>query len=134
MTTSIEKGSITTIPGPQRSIMAGLNCGTPSLVAWPDVSAGYRTFVTITDDQVTTAMRLLAQDSIVSGESGAAGLGGLLAHAAALGLSSTDSVLIISTEGATDQAGYRALVGSDTTTGSDTTAAPAAGATAERTA
>ena len=110
MTTSIEAGSVTTIPGPQLSIMAGLNCGTPSLIAWPDVSAGYDTFVTITDEQAAEAMRVMAADHIVSGESGAAGLGGLLAHATELGLSPSDSVLVISTEGATDEAGYRAIV------------------------
>ncbi len=108
---SIERGEVSTIPGPQLSMMAGLNCGTPSLIAWPDMSAGFGTFVTITDDQVADAMRLLAADGIVSGESGAAGLGGLLAHRDALGINESDSVLVISTEGATDPANYRAIVG-----------------------
>ena len=110
---SIEHGEVTTIPGPQLSMMAGLNCGTPSLIAWPDVSAGYDTFVTITDDQVADAMRLLAADDIVSGESGAAGLGGLLAHRDVLGINDSDSVLVVSTEGATDLANYRSIVGAE---------------------
>ncbi len=111
---SIEHGEVTTIPGPQLSMMAGLNCGTPSLIAWPDVSAGYDSFVTITDDQVADAMRLLAADDIVSGESGAAGLGGLLAHRDVLGINDSDSVLVVSTEGATDLANYRSIVGAET--------------------
>ncbi|KAF0964472.1 diaminopropionate ammonia-lyase [Rhodococcus sp. T7] len=111
VTSSIEQGGVTTIPGPQLSIMAGLNCGTPSIIAWPDVSAGYQTFVTITDEQAADAMRLLASDGVVSGESGAAGLGGLLCHRDELGLGPDDSVLVISTEGATDLQNYRAIVG-----------------------
>ncbi|QBJ96054.1 diaminopropionate ammonia-lyase [Rhodococcus sp. ABRD24] len=111
VTASIEAGGVLTIPGPQLSMMAGLNCGTPSIIAWPDVSSGYQTFVTISDEQAADAMRLLAADGVVSGESGAAGLGGLLAHADALGLGPSDSVLVISTEGATDVANYRTIVG-----------------------
>ena len=48
--TSVKAGKITTIPQPQDSIMAGLNCGTPSIVAWDDVLRGYHVFVTVTDD------------------------------------------------------------------------------------
>src|SRR5690606_14231506 len=32
---SVEKGQPTLVPGPHRSVMAGLNCGFPSLAAWP---------------------------------------------------------------------------------------------------
>ena len=55
-------------------------------------------------------MRLLARDGVVSGESGAAGLAGLLARRHALGLTSDDVVLVFSTEGATDQAAYEEIV------------------------
>ncbi len=37
---SMEAGHVVTIPGPHTSIMAGLNCGTVSLVAWPVLKAG----------------------------------------------------------------------------------------------
>lgn len=110
VTASIEAGEILTIPGPQTSIMAGLNCGTPSVIAWNDVSGGYDTFVTVTDDDARHAMRLLAVDGIVSGESGAAGLAGLLAHSAALELNENDTVLLFSTEGATDKAAYDEII------------------------
>ncbi len=56
-------------------------------------------------------MRLLARDGIVSGESGAAGLAGLLDRREQLGLDATSTVLTISTEGATDPVGYAAIVG-----------------------
>ena len=38
MLASMEAGEIVAIPGPHDSIMAGLNCGSPSIVAWPIVS------------------------------------------------------------------------------------------------
>ena len=90
--------------------MAGLNCGSGSPIAWPDVSGGIDTFVTVDDTDAEEAMRLLAADGIVSGESGAAGLAGLLAFRAELSLASTDEVLVVSTEGATDPVGYARVV------------------------
>lgn len=108
---SVEVGKPIAIPGPQDSIMSGLNCGAPSLVAWPVVSAGMDWFAAVDDTDAESAMRLLAADGIVSGESGAAGLAGLLAFRDELGLNRTDTVLIISTEGATDPTAYSRVVG-----------------------
>jgi diaminopropionate ammonia-lyase len=116
---SVSAGSVTTLDHAQDSIMAGLNCATPSLVAWPLVSQGIDAYVAVGDDRVPEAMRLLAADEIVAGESGAAGLAGLLRAAegagdethAAIGLSSTTRVLLICTEGATDPESYGRLVG-----------------------
>jgi len=113
VTVSIEQGQITTIPGPQHSIMAGLNCGTPSMIAWPDVSHGYDYFVTVTDEDAADAMRALHKDGVVSGESGAAGLAGILAHANKLGLGPDDDVLVFSTEGATDVDSYNRICGTN---------------------
>jgi diaminopropionate ammonia-lyase len=97
-----EQGEPLTIKGEPSSIMAGLNCGTPSSVAWPFVKQGFDLFMTITDDTTRNAMRMLyhpgvskpafggpsaqgfrptkeGRDSrIVSGESGAAGLAALM--------------------------------------------------------
>jgi diaminopropionate ammonia-lyase len=56
-------------------------------------------------------MRALADVGVVSGESGAAGLAALLAHGSQLGLTGTDRVLVVSTEGATDRAAYDRIVG-----------------------
>jgi diaminopropionate ammonia-lyase len=116
---SLAAGRITTVPGPHRSIMAGLNCGTPSLVAWPLLRDGVDAAITVGDDLARRAMVLLAGAGLESGESGAAGLAGLLQFASspdldevreALGLGSASRVLIFSTEGATDPAGYRQIV------------------------
>lgn len=116
---SMKAGRIVTLPGSQDSIMAGLNCGTPSRVAWPDVKQGLDALVAIDDAQALDAMRALASAGIVSGESGAAGLGGLLhvltgpdasERRSSLGVTPQSRILVLSTEGATDPVAYeRAL-------------------------
>jgi diaminopropionate ammonia-lyase len=110
-TASIEAGKIVFVPGPHASIMAGLNCGRPSLVAWPVISRGIDVYVTVEDDTARDAMRLLAAAGVVSGESGAAGLAGLLDLARREGLPPDAEVLTVSTEGATDPRAYEQIVG-----------------------
>lgn len=116
---SARAGHIVEVPGPHNSIMAGLCCGIPSLVAWPIISKGIDVFVAISDDWAREAMRELAKAGIVSGETGAAGLAGLLAllsgadrekHRHLLGLTPESHVVVISTEGATDPEAYNAIV------------------------
>ena len=65
--------------GAQTSIMAGLNCSEVSLTAWPGIRRGVDLFVAIEDRLALEAMALLKEAGIDSGESGAAGLAGLLA-------------------------------------------------------
>jgi diaminopropionate ammonia-lyase len=65
--------------GAQNSIMAGLNCREVSLTAWPSIRRRVDMFVAIEDHMTIEAMSLLAEAGIDSGESGAAGLAGLLA-------------------------------------------------------
>jgi len=114
---SAAAGQLTADTGPLDTIMAGLACGEPSLLAWQELDRAAAAFLAITDDAAVDAMRLLARHGIVSGESGAAGLAGLLAAAAdgpareALRLDASSRVLLFSTEGATDPALYDALVG-----------------------
>jgi diaminopropionate ammonia-lyase len=115
---SVAAGEIVTLDHPQDSIMAGLNCATPSLIAWPSVSRGIDAYVAVPDARVPEAMRLLAADGIVAGETGAGGLAGMLAltqesqlDAArrALGLGGDSQVLLLCTEGATDPEAYKRL-------------------------
>jgi diaminopropionate ammonia-lyase len=111
---SIEAGELVTLTEPQESMMAGLNCATPSLVAWPLVSAGLDVYTAVDDARVPEAMRLLAADGIVAGETGAAGLAGLLALAdAGTPVPPEACVLLLVTEGATDPDNYRRLVEAD---------------------
>ncbi len=105
-----------TAAGDLQTIMAGLACGEPSLIAWQELDRAAAAFLAIPDAAAIDAMRALATAGIVSGESGAAGLGGLLLAAehpaarAALGLTAESRVLLFSTEGATDPALYARLV------------------------
>lgn len=118
-------GGIREAKGRQNSIMAGLNCGTPSLLAWPIIRAGMDGFLAVEDAFAEAAMRRFAagqggDPAIVSGESGAAGLAGLLALCREpeledarreLGLGPKARVLLVSTEGDTDPVNYRRVVG-----------------------
>lgn len=114
---SAEAGRIAAIGGDLDTIMAGLACGEPSLLAWQELERASTAFVTIDDEAAISAMRSLAGQGVVSGESGAAGLAGLLAVAAdesaraILGLTAQSRVLLFSTEGATDPDLYARLVG-----------------------
>ena len=119
---SVAAGRIVTLEHPQTSIMAGLNCTTPSLIAWPLVSPGIDVYLAVPDGCIAEATRLLAADGIVAGECGAAGLAAMtavsadahLAHAReALALGENSRVLLLCTEGATDPDAYRRLVGSE---------------------
>ncbi len=116
---SMEAGRIVDVPGPHDSIMAGLNCGRVSLIAWPIISTGIDAFIAISDDRAREAMRVLAGLSIVAGETGASGLAGLLElltgsenaqRRAELKIDNTSRVLIFITEGATDPASYAQIV------------------------
>src|SRR5262249_8603434 len=75
---SMRAGRIVEIPGPHLSIMAGLNCGPPSVVAWPIISSGIDLFVAIDDDRARQGMCALASAGITAGETGAAGVAGLI--------------------------------------------------------
>lgn len=116
---SIAAGHIVEVAGPHDSIMAGLNCGQPSLVAWPTVSTGIDLFVAVDDERARIAMRSLAAAGIVAGETGAAGLAGIdevLDGAGAadirerLRINRSTSLLIFVTEGATDPQAYQRIV------------------------
>ena len=112
-------GEITAVPGPHNSIMVGLNCGMPSLTAWPRLSKGIDWFAAVDDEAACQAMRDLAAVGIVAGETGAAGLAGFealirderfLAHTDAADLADA-TVLVVVTEGATDPDHYQQVVG-----------------------
>jgi diaminopropionate ammonia-lyase len=113
---SAELGSPTAIPGDLDTVMAGLACGQPSLLAWAELERAAAAFMAVPDAAAIDCMKLLAGEGIVAGESGAAGLAGFLLAAAdpaaraALGLGADSRVLLFNTEGATDPALYRRLV------------------------
>ena len=115
---SLVAGEPVTVPGPHESMMAGMNCGTLSMVAWPTMRDRFDWCVTIEDEAAAEAMRLLAAEGLVVGETGAASVGMLLALAehspdtlAEMGLGPDSTVVCLATEGATDPRNYEAVVG-----------------------
>ncbi|MFN8025740.1 MAG: diaminopropionate ammonia-lyase [Acidimicrobiia bacterium] len=110
---SAAAGGPTEVPGPHESIMAGLNCGNVSVIAWPAVHAGVDLFVAVPDADAEQAMRDLDTIGIEAGETGGAALAGLRAVAGDPEWRATvagKDVLVLCTEGATDPAGYEARV------------------------
>ncbi|SHJ93041.1 diaminopropionate ammonia-lyase [Roseomonas rosea] len=115
---SAEAGAATTVPGELDTIMAGLACGEPSLLAWQELERAAFAFMAIPDSAAIAAMRLLARRDppLEVGESGVAGLAGLALAARdpaareALGLGTDSQVLLFGTEGATDRILYERLV------------------------
>ena len=113
---SAEAGEPVAIPGDLDTLMAGLACGEPSILAWQELGRAADAFMAVPDEAAVECMRLLARQGIVAGESGVAGLAALLLAAAdpaaraALNLGPESRVLLFSTEGATDPALYQSLV------------------------
>lgn len=115
---SLIAGEPVTVPGPHESMMAGMNCGTLSMIAWPAMRDRFDWCITIDDEPAAQAMVALDAAGLVVGETGAASVGALIAvaqHApgglAAIGLGPDSTVLCICTEGATDPVNYEAVVG-----------------------
>ncbi|MCA3276265.1 MAG: diaminopropionate ammonia-lyase [Roseomonas sp.] len=115
---SAEAGEPVTVPGDLDTLMAGLACGEPSLLAWQELERGAFAFMSVSDESAVECMKLLAQQTppIVAGESAVAGLAGLLLAMqepyarGALGLGADSRVLLFGTEGATDPEVYDKLV------------------------
>lgn len=87
------------------TIMAGLNCGTPSYLAWPLIHGGLDAAVNVTDDESTVAAHDLAAQGVAAGPCGAASLAALRriaagGHGRELGLTSDSTVVLLVTEGA----------------------------------
>jgi diaminopropionate ammonia-lyase len=98
------------------TVMACLRCQSVSAVAWPILLAGVDAVLTVTDDDAATAVRELASAGVIAGASGAAGLAGVLVACAdeairsQLGVTSSSTIAVVNTEGATDPASYEAIL------------------------
>ncbi len=119
---SFRRGEIVRLAQSEPTIMAGLECYKPSLVAWRILQNCADQFQSVPDEAAMEAMRVLARPRghdpiVIAGESGAAGLAGLIAatrdtaQREALGLGPQSRVLLVNTETATDPASYEAIVG-----------------------
>lgn len=119
---SAQAGAPVAIAQGEPTVMAMLECYEPSRVAWRVLARLADAFITVEEDAAVAAMNQLARPfdsdpAIVAGESGGAGLAGLMlvagdaAARAALGLDSAARILVFNTEGATDPDRYLELVG-----------------------
>lgn len=119
---SARQGRAAKVAETQSTIMAMLECHEASLIAFRILERVADGFMTVEEEAAPEAMRRLAapvagDPAVVAGESGGAGLAGLLttlrdrALAARIGLGPGARVLVINTEGATDPALYAQIVG-----------------------
>lgn len=117
-TAKADDGQLHFAEGEMDTMMAGLACGEPCSIAWDIIDKYAEGFVTIDDSAAAQAMIEYAANGIVAGESGCAGLGGLLSIFSTqdedilkkLSLNSDSVILLINTEGATDTANYNKIV------------------------
>ena len=113
-------GTAAEVAADDYTMIAGLQCGVPSAIAWPilkeHVDGGY---VWVADQIAANGMRAAYKAGYEAGECGGAGLGLVTrlmaagcpkaaAARASLGLEATSCVLVINTEGATDPVNYNA--------------------------
>jgi diaminopropionate ammonia-lyase len=119
---SVRAGKAAGVPGDLDTIMAGLACGETSILAWEILDEGADDFATVTDESARLLMRELSRGvdgdpPLVAGESAVAGLSAVVAAldrpeaAAALGLGPDSRILLFGSEGDTDPALYREIVG-----------------------
>lgn len=112
------------VTGFMETIMAGLNCGEPNTIGWNILRDYSDMYISCPDYVAARAMRILASPlkgdpKVVSGESGAVGLGilslileedGLKEIADKLNINKDSKILVISTEGDTDPENYKRIV------------------------
>ena len=121
LSAQVADNNLHTVPGSPRTIMAGLNCQTPSLISFPVIRDTASFYGTLTDNVARIGMRTLStpigtDSKIISGESGVAAF----AHVNAvlqdqhlrkkIGLDAKARVLVINTEGDTDEQVYQEII------------------------
>ena len=121
---SIKAGRRVVVENNETTIMAGLNCASVSTLAWNILKNGLSGSMSISDELSEEAMRILAypisgDPTIISGESGASGLGGLIGLSTStkykdfkekFNLNKSSTVLVINTEGNTDPINYKKVM------------------------
>ena len=121
---SMKAGHRVSVENKGTTIMAGLDCGSVSTIAWDILKYSLIGSLSISDQLTKTAMRKLAlpilnDSEIISGESGASGLGALFGLSRSnkydgfkkkVNLNKDSTVLVINTEGNTDPVNYQRIL------------------------
>lgn len=97
---SLHRNELTSIETGE-TIMAGMNCGTTSLIAWPVLRDGVHAAVTVTDLQAHEDVEFLKKEGISVGPCGAATLAALRKYAGSLDAETRPKAVCVlfSTEG-----------------------------------
>lgn len=112
------------LEGLTKTMMAGLNCQTPSVTAWPVIRDSAKFYGTLSEEVDAQGMARLGHPvagdpKVISGESGAAGFAyvyeilsnpDLENYRKELGLDKSSRIIVLSTEGDTDPDNYREIV------------------------
>ncbi|WP_300074731.1 diaminopropionate ammonia-lyase [uncultured Ruegeria sp.] len=118
---SAKAGAPTSVKIEEETLMAGLSCGEPSQIAWKILENSVYGFMTIPENLVAPAVRMLTNGrsgdcGIEVGESAVAGLIGLICGATSpslrdeMKLDSESRVMIIGSEGVTDPSLFQAIM------------------------
>ena len=118
---SIKAGKIEKINIEKESLMGGMSCGEVSLVPWEILKNSVNYCISLPDDDIPRAMKLLGnasfgENKIIAGENAAPGVISLIASCndekikKKFNLNSSSNVLLIGCEGDTDQEMYQKLL------------------------
>ena len=118
---SIENNKATRVDIVNETIMGGMSCGDVSTVAWEILKDSSNYSLTITDDQISTVVAMLAEtkisnEKIIAGECAVPGIIALIGlyknkeYLNKLDLNSDSKILLFGCEGLTDEAMYQKLL------------------------
>ena len=118
---SIKTGKVEKIDIERESLMGGMSCGEVSLVPWEILKYATKHCISLPDDDISNAMKLLGNSSfsdekIIAGENSAPGVISLIASCEdqnvkeKLQLDQNSNVLIVGCEGDTDKEMYQKLI------------------------
>lgn len=122
---SAKAGERVAIGGNPQTVMAGLNCGEVNMCIWPILRDFAKFYISCPDWVTELGMKTYAHpegedEAMISGESGAVGLGLVMSlctdpeyaeYRKAMGLDEHARILLISTEGDTDPEHYHQVTG-----------------------
>ena len=118
---SIENSKATTVNIINETIMGGMSCGDVSTVAWEILKDASNYSLTISDDEISTVVAMLAKaqlssEKIIAGECAVPGIIALIGlyknkeYLNKLDLNSKSKILLFGCEGLTDEAMYKKLL------------------------
>jgi diaminopropionate ammonia-lyase len=106
VTASLAAGRRVSADTSEPTLMAALNCGTVSTIAWPTIRDGLDAAIAVSDEEAGAAMRRLNELGVAAGACGGSSLAGVRValgdsgHRTAVAISEDSALVLISTDGA----------------------------------